>query len=815
MPSLDTLVRDFRFAARTLAKAPGFTLAAIVALALGIGATTAMLSVVNGVLLRPLAYADPERLVVILQHGTDPVSPANFVDWRAETHSFSAVGAAEYWSPNLIGVDEPEHITGLHVSASIFPMLGVRPLLGRVLSEGDDQPGAAHVAVISYGLWQRRFGGQRDVVGRAVLLDGERTTIVGVMPRSFGFAPFWATHSELWAPGHFETRTERGAQSLRVFARLRPGVTLAQARSELAAVTAHLEQQFPGTNRDITIDPLKDKVVGRVATPLLVLLFAVGLVLLIACANVAHMLLARGASRKREIGIRAALGATRARLLAQLLTESALLAVGGGVAGLALALWGIRALASAAPSSIPRAATVSVDGGALLAAVALTFATAVLFGLLPAIRATHIDLVEAFKDGDRASSEGRKRGRMRSMLVASEFALALLLLVGAGLMIRTVIALGRVDPGFDPSGVMTMTVSVTGTSEDDSTSTQSVYEQLLPRIRALPGVESASWINHLPIAGDEWGLSFNIEGRPKPKPGDSPTATYRVVFPGYFRTMRIPILRGRDVAESDRAQAPRAVVINQYMASTYWPGADPIGQRLSISGFVGYTIVGVVNNDVRDDWAGPPAAEMFVPYEQESSYRTTNGGAKSYLTLVVRAKCADGAACNAAAVALAPPVVATIRAVDRNLPISAVQTMDAVVGDATAESRFYLVLLTAFAGIAIVLASVGIFGVMSYAVARRTHEIGIRVALGAEPGELVRMIVGQGTLIALSGAAVGLGGSLLLTRLMAGLLYGVAPRDPATLGGVCGLLIGVAALASYLPARRAARVDPLTALRSD
>jgi len=328
-------------------------------------------------------------------------------------------------------------------------------------------------------------------------------------------------------------------------------------------------------------------------------------------------------------------------------------------------------------------------------------------------------------------------------------------------------------------------------------------------------VESASWINHLPIAGDEWGLSFNIEGRPKPKPGDSPTATYRVVFPGYFRTMRIPILRGRDVAESDRADAPRAVVINQYMASTYWPGADPIGQRISISGFEGYTVVGVVKNDVRDDWAGPPGAEMFVPYEQETSYRTRKGGAKSYLTLVVRAKCAADATCEAAAAALAPPVVATVRSIDRNLPISAVQTMDAVVDDATAESRFYLVLLTVFAGIAIVLASVGIFGVMSYAVARRTHEIGIRVALGAEPRTVVRMIVGQGTLIALSGAAIGLAASLLLTRLMAGLLYGVAPRDPATLVGVSGLLIGVAVLASYLPARRAAKIDPLVALRTD
>ena len=815
MWSLDTLLRDFRFTARTLTKAPGFTTAAIVALALGIGATTAMLSVVNGVLLRPLSYADPIRLVVILENGSNPVSPANFVDWRAQTRSFSDMGAAEYWSPNLIGVDEPEHITGLHVSASIFPMLGVQPMLGRVIAASDDRPGAPHVAVISYGLWQRRFGGQRDVVGRSVLLDGERTTIVGVMPQSFGFAPFWATHSELWAPGQFETRTERGAQSLRVFARLKRGVTLAQAQSEIAAVTAHLEQQFPGTNRGITVQPLKDKVVGRVETPLLVLLVAVALVLLIACANVAHMLLARGASRRREIGIRAALGATRARLLGQLLSESVLLALGGGLAGLALALWGIRALAAAAPSSIPRAAMVSVDGRALLAAVAITFATALLFGLLPAVRATQIDLVEAFKDGDRASSEGRKRGRLRSVLVASEFALALVLLVGAGLMIRTVVALGHVDPGFDPRGVMTMTVSVTGTSEGDTASIQSLYEQLLPSIRALPRVESASWINHLPIAGDEWGLSFNIEGRPKPKPGDSPTATYRVVFPGYFRTMRIPILRGRDVAESDRADAPRAVVINQYMASTYWPGADPIGQRISISGFEGYTVVGVVKNDVRDDWAGPPGAEMFVPYEQETSYRTRKGGAKSYLTLVVRAKCAADATCEAAAAALAPPVVATVRSIDRNLPISAVQTMDAVVDDATAESRFYLVLLTVFAGIAIVLASVGIFGVMSYAVARRTHEIGIRVALGAEPRAVVRMIVGQGTLIALSGAAIGLAASLLLTRLMAGLLYGVAPRDPATLAGVSGLLIGVAALASYLPARRAAKIDPLVALRTD
>jgi len=811
--SLDVLRRDVRFGARSLIKTPAFTIAATIALALGIGATTAILSVVNGVLLRPLPYADSDRLVVVLRNYRNAVAPANMFDWRSQTRSFTDLAAAEFWSPNLTGTDNPEQVNGLHLSAGLLPMLGVPPLLGRVFTADEDVPGREDVTVISYGLWQRRFGGDRGVIGRQISLDGHPVTIIGVMPQSFQFAPFWATRSELWAPIAFGARaSNRGSNSLRVFGRLKPGVSLEQARADIAAVTERLEKLYPGTNRNVTVQTLKDKVVGDIQTPLLVLLGAVAFVLLIACANVAHMLLARAAARQREVAIRAALGASRGRIISQLLVESVVLGMIGGCAGLVLALWGVHALTAANPAIIPGVAKVTIDGRVLFMTTLITGLTVIIFGMLPALRAARVDLAGTFRDGDRGATDGHGKHRLRSALVVSEFALALVLLTGAGLMIRSVVALQRIDPGFDPRNVITMSISAKGTKEGEPTTRAAFFAEALERVRAIPGVESASYINHLPITGDEWGFDFAIEGRPKRKRGDEFGATYRVVFPGYFHAMRIPILRGRDLDESDRAGSPKVVVINEYMAKTHWPGEDAIGKRITLDDSTWVSIVGVTKNTVRSSWAAPAEEEFYFPFAQ-SRYFTDNASHYSSLTLVARASCRAQIRCDASALTM--PIVSQIRAIDRNIPISVVETMSSAVAGATAESRFYLVLLVTFAAIALTLAAVGIYGVISYSVSRRTHEIGIRIALGAQPSTVRWFIVRQGMSLSVIGGVAGLAVAFATTRLMSKLLYGVTPADPVTLVSVAVVLCGVGLMASYLPARRATRIDPLAALRSD
>ena len=810
---LDVFWRDVRFAARSLARTPSFTIAAVLALALGIGANTAILSVVDAVLLRPLAYADADRLGVILHGGVDPVSPANYTDWRRLTRSYSDLAAAEAWGVNLGGVDEPERLTGIRVTAGLLPLLGVQPQLGRVFTPDEDRIGSDHVVVISHQLWQRRFGRTRDVVGKQVLLEGEQYTIVGVMPASFQFAPFWITNGEIWAPLSLETRTgARGANSLRVFARLRQGTSFDQAREELRAVTARLDQEFPGSNKDVQLVPLKERVVGNVRAPLVIMLVAVSFVLLIACANVGHMLLARAAARHRELAVRTALGATTKRLVAQLLVESLLLAAGGAVVGLGIASAALRMLA-VATTGIPRIASVGIDGRVLLMTIAVSAVAAIAFGLAPALRAAKVDLAGTFRDGDRASTEGRGR-HLRNLLIASEFALAFMLLVGAGLLIRSFVALRQVDAGFDPRNVVTMDVSVSGTRFVDPSLRAAFFDDVLARVRALPGVGQASYINHLPLAGDSWGFSYYVEGRARPKPGEVPAATYRVVFPEYFRTMRLPLVAGREFGESDRLDAPRVVIINEHFAKRNWPGESAIGKRITVSrDTTPITVIGVAKNDVTDQWGAPPNDEMFFPYQQQRSYLAGPASRFAYMTLVVRAACDGQTRCNATA--LAAPIISAIRNIERGVAISAVQSMETVVDRATAGSQFYVVLLTAFAAIALTLAAVGIYGVMSYSVSRRTNEIGIRIALGAEPRGVVRYIVSDGMRIAASGAAAGLIGAFALTRLMDKLLYGVGATDPVTFVAVPLVLCTVALVASYLPARRAARVDPLTALRSD
>jgi predicted permease len=807
----DALLRDCRVAARGLRRTPAFTVVAVLALSLGIGATTTMLSVVRSVLFQPLSYADADRLVVILHDGRNPVSPRNFGEWRAQTHGFADMAAAEYWSPDLTSGDDPTQVTALRITSRMLPMLGVAPLLGRVFSASEEEPGNEHVVVLSYGLWQRMFAGRRNVLGAPISLDGSVYTIVGVMPKSFQFAPFWATRTELWAPLSLARRATEGGWSLRVFARLAPRVTLEQARGDLAAVTARLEASDPGNDKNVLVTPLKEKVVGGIRTPLLVLLVAVSFVLLIACANVAHMLLARAAARHREVALRTALGATRRRIVAQLLVESALLASLGGVGGFVLAQLGIRALVAASPPAIPRVASVTVGGGVLSIALVVAAATVIVFGLVPALQASRVDLADTLRDGGRGSGQGRGGARIRDALVVSEFALALVLLVGAGLMIRTLVALEHVDPGIDPRNVVSMIVSTAGTPAADTARHGAFYVEVLARVRALPGIVSASYINHRPIDGDEWGFPFRLEGKPRPRPGESPTATYRVVFPGYFATMRIPLVRGRDFSDGDRTNAPGVIVINQFMAETHWPGTDPIGKPLTIDDSTWLTVIGVAKNDVRQSLSARPEEEMFLPFAQQPEYRKGLGAART-LTLVARVACSTDE-CDAGA--SAESVRDAIRSVESGAPISAVTTFRSLIQSATAESRFYLAMLAAFAAIAVVLAAVGIYGVMAYAVSRRTREIGIRIALGAEPRTVMRAVVGEGLSMATVGAGAGLVTALGLTRLMRGILYGVSPDDAWTFAAVTALLVAVALVATVVPALRATRVDPLVVLRSE
>ena len=803
-------VQDLHHALRQLRKSPGFTAVAVITLALGIGANTAIFSVVNAVLLRPLPYKDDSQLVVILNKGRNPVAPANYLDWRRQSQSFTQMGAAEFWTPNLTGTDNPEKLWALHVTPDIFPTLGVQPLLGRVFLPEEQDAGKEHEVVLSYSLWQSHFGGNPEIIGRPVALSGERYTVVGVMPRDFKFAPFWATKAQLWAPLALGPRlTDRGGSSLRVFARMKPGVTLEQAQAEIAGITGRLEREFPGTNQDMQVVSLREKVVGNIRPALLVLLGAVGFVLLIACANVSHMLLARAAARREEIALRTALGAGRWDVFRQLLTESLTLALMGGSAGLLLAVWGVRVLLAISPAAIPRVETVGVDPHVLLFALAISLLTGLAFGMAPAWRATAVNLSDALKEGKRGSSEGLRRDRLRGLLVGSEFALAVTLLAGAGLMVRTFLALQNVDPGFDPHGVLSMVVGVAGTEQAAGGHTGNFYQEVLRKVGAVPGVQSVSGINHLPIAGDEWGFRFHIEGRPPEPPGKGLVATYRAVFPGYFRTMRIPILRGRDVTDADNLRAPGVVVINDYLARRYWPGEDAIGKRITFDDPAKnpswLTVVGVTKNTARSNWTSPPEEEVFLPYLQNRAYLDSPTPPFAYLTLVVRAGL-DPAA-------LTPAIRGAIHSLDANIPLSEIQTMDHVVGEANGQSRFYLILLGAFATVALVLAGVGIYGVMSYSVSRRTHEIGVRMALGAQGRDVLKLVVFQAIVQALSGVAVGLAGALALGRLMTGLLYGTQPTDPATFAAVVLVLSAVAVAASYIPARRAAKVDPMVALR--
>ncbi len=811
--SLERFRQDVRYGLRLLRRSPGFAAVAVVTLALGIGASTAILSVVDAILLRPLAYRDPGRLVVVL-HGEDgPVAPANFLDWKAQSRSFDRMGAAEYWTPNLTGGGTPEKTWAIRMTADVLPVLGVRPALGRWFLESETRGGADHVVVLGHAIWKNRFGADPGILGRPILLDGQPYTVVGVMPPSFRFAPFWATQAQFWAPLDLSARlTNRTGASLRVFARLKDGVTLDAARRDIAAVTARLDREFPGTNRNMQVIPLLEKVVGDVRPALLVLLAAVGLVLLIACANVANMLLARASIRQREVALRSALGASRARTIRQLLTESLVLALVGGAAGAALGAWALKLLVAFAPPGIPRIESVHLDLRILFATFVVSLLSGAAFGLAPALQTSGAPLQGALKEGGSAGA-GREGGSLRRLLVAAEVAIAIVLLVGGGLMVRTFLSLQAIDPGWNPDGVVTLEVSVAGTRYAEPGKRPGLYREVQDRLAALPGVAAVGAINHIPIAGDIWRFPYAVEGRPAALPGESPVTVYRAVMPGYFAAMRLPILRGRDIAATDDANAPGVVVINERFAEVQWPGEDALGRRITLDDKNWLTVVGIVKNAVRSDWSEGPYEESYIPAFQSPELMKSPHPMASYLTYVVRTAPEHGKAGDPAA--LAPSLRAAIRSIDPALPVSEIHTMREIVTGVNGRARFQTLLLATFAGAAALLAAIGIYGVMSYAVSRRTREIGVRMALGAEPRAVLRLVVGQGMGVALAGAGVGLVAALLLTRMMAGILYGVRPTDPVTYVSVAAVLLAIALAASWIPARRAARIDPMKALRSE
>ena len=806
---MDTLLRDLRYSLRGLLAEPSFTLLAIATLALGIGAATAIFTVVDSVLLRPLPYKDAGRLVVAL-HGpeaTSPVSPADFADYRRQARAFESLAAAQAWGVTLGGGDRPERVAALQVSANMMDVLGVPAMIGRTFAPGEDEAGRQRVVLLGYGLWQRRFGANPAVVGSSILLDGQPYTVVGVMPATFRFAPFWQTRAELWAPLALTTRREdRDGRSLRVFGRLKDGVSVAAAQQEMTAIAAQLERAHPATNTGIgiTVKPLLEKVVSGVRATLLALLAMVTCVLLIACANVASSMLARASGRQQEVAVRLALGASPWRVVRQLLTESLVLASAGSVLGIVAAAWGVAWLMSLLPpASLPRQQDVAFDVRIYLSATLATVIAGVATGLVPALQIARPQLSAVFQ-GIRGATEGPARTRARKLLVAGEVALAFVLLVGAGLMGRTLIALSTVDPGFRTERLAVADVSLAGTPYAAPPAREAMFRRIRDRFAALPGVVSVSAVNHLPIAGDTWTLGYTVEGRPPLAPGERWSAIYRVVYPRYFAIMGVPLLEGRDFADTDREGTLPVAIVNKSMADRRWPGESPVGRRIRLPGpgeqQAPLTVVGVIGNARQRDWTSPPEDEVFVALAQRATEFGLSG-----VTFVLRTAGRPGVAAAAIPAAAAD--------VDRTVPVSNATTMEEVVTEAIWRQRLTAQLTALFAAVALVLAAIGIYAAVAYAVTKRTREFGVRIALGGTPREVQRLAIVDGLRPILPGAAAGVIAALLASRAAERLLYGVPPLDLVSFAGSLAALLAVAIAAAWLPARRASRQDPMAALR--
>jgi putative ABC transport system permease protein len=806
----DEVIQDLGYGVRMILKHPGFSFVVVFTLALGIGANTAIFSIVNAVLLRPFPYEAPEQLVIPGEssngtRGNSGLSYPNFADWKDDRSVFASVSAVRSnENYNLTGSGEPERLNGRLVSAGFLSTLGIRPLLGRDLLAEDDRQGATPSVILSYGLWSRRFGNDQNIVGKQISLNNQSYTVVGVTPQSFRYG----LDADVTIPIGLsaERFKARGADpGIGAVARLQPDVTLEQAETALNVIYARMEQQYPASNKDrrCYLTPLHESFVGDVRQPLLILLGSVGLVLLIACANVANLLLVRSSTRQREMSVRIALGASGWRITRQLLTESVLLAALGGVLGVLLAHWGSRFIAYQMPDSIPRLGEANLDLRVLGFTLGVSLLTGLLFGLAPALQAARLNLTEALKEGDRGSSGGRQR--LRSVLVVGEVALTLTLLVGAGLLLQSFRRVLQVDPGFEAQNLLTMQVSV---NNPDGQQVANFFQQLQENVRRLPGVKSVAVSNGLPL-GVANNPIFVVVGRPLPEPGKAPGATRYTVSPDYFQTMGIDLLKGRAFTAQDTPETPSVIIIDDALAQQHFPNEDPIGKRLSQSptGTPSHEIVGVVKHVEQNNLEGQATLrpQIYLSFNQIPVDRLP--GFTRRINVLTRTVVEPSS--------LTAAVRSQIAALNKDQAVFNVRTMEEIVGQSVAPRRFSMMLLTVFAVVALVLASIGIYGIMSYSVAQRTREIGVRMALGAQTQNVLRLVIGQGMKLALVGVALGLVASVALTRTIKNLLFGVSATDPATFAAIALLLVGVAFVACLVPARRAAKVDPTIALRGE
>jgi putative ABC transport system permease protein len=811
---LEQFIQDLRYGLRMLRRGPGFTAVAVLTLALGIGANTAIFSVVNELLLRPLPFRDAERLVMLWEVSPEgrhqnTTSRANFMGWREQSTAFEGMAAFSDQRVSLTGDGDPEEVSAQLATPELFHVLGVEPIIGRGMTEEDARPGTPKVAVLGYGLWQRRFGGDPRVVGRAITLNGSPYTVVGVLPASFQWhikkRSGTVKPAEIWtvlAMPAGEGAASRG-RFLSVVARLKPGASLEQAGMEMKTIEARLEQDAPEYNKGYGAEviQLREQLVGNVRPALLILLGAVGFVLLIACANVANLLLSRAAAREKEIALRTALGARRLRIVRQMLTESLLLAVLGSVLGLVVAWWGIGALAAISPRDLVNLQGVGINFTVLAWTLAVSLVTGIIFGIAPALEATRLNLNDALKEGGKgAGGQGSRSRRLRGALVIAEVALALVLLVSAGLLVKSFMRLQKIDTGFETENVLTMVVRLPGGKYREGQQIVTFFREATERIGALPGVRSAGMVNFLPLYGGLGSSTgFAVEGRPAPPPGEGPSTNVRVSDAGYFSAMGIPLLRGRNFTDLEGSKVRNVVLINEAMARQHFPGEDPLGKRITVKMAEDpepTEVIGVVG-DVRYD--------SLTDEAEPTVYFPLPGLTYPFMTLVIRT--------TGDAAEMAPAVQRELRAIDPDQPVSDVRTMRQVMADTVGRARFNTLLLGLFAVLATLLAAIGIFGVMNYSVTLRTREIGIRMALGAQPGRVLLLILRQGLLLTLIGIGIGVAGALALTRVMSSLLFGVEATDPATFAAIVLLLAVVSLIACYIPARRATRIDPLIALR--
>ncbi|HLY16497.1 MAG TPA: ABC transporter permease [Bryobacteraceae bacterium] len=802
---VEQLLQDLRYGTRLLLRSPGFSIVAMLTLALGIGANTAIFSVVRAVLLRPLPFPEPERLVALFESSPNGnprnvVNPLNFMNWRERSHSFEGMAALHGWTSNITGEGGPLAVDGMRVSTEFFSVLGVSPFMGRGFIPEEGVPGREYSTILSYSFWQTHYGGDRHILGRKIVVNGDPTSVIGILPRDFHF-PRW--RADLYVPMPLDRGDKhQEGRYLATVARLKAGVSLAQAQQELTAVASQLATERPAMDKGwgATVVPLLDDVTAKVRLPLLVLLAAVGLVLFIACANVANLLLMRGAGRLREIALRTALGAGRRRILQQLLSESLLLAGAGWIAGVALGYWGLHALLALIPASVPlpRMESIRLDGGVFLFALGISFATAILFGLAPAIQISRPRLQSALQQGSQRTGVGGSR-IVRQALVIAEIALALLLLAGAGLLMRSFDRLISVNPGFRPEHMLTMEMFTSPAKYHEDRKRSQYVDNVLAQIRQVPGVEGAGSTHFLPLTGMNSGSCFLPAPGPEPDTS-SPDADFLIVSPGYFETMGMAMLNGRNFGEQDHFGSPSVTIVNRAFAQRFFKGQDPIGKKLNVCWTVPnpVEVVGVVADARQTELQEAPQPTIFLENSQGPMY---------FARLVIRTRDDPRK--------LSRAVQAAIHRVDPDQAISDVQTMEEIFADSVARPRFQMVLLLVFAGMAVLLATIGVYGVVSYSVSQRTQEIGIRVALGASASDVAHLVLREGLVLGCLGVAAGLAGAIAFTRVLRSLLFEVTPTDQATLATVAGLLLAVAAAATLVPARRAASVDPTVALRHE